>query len=400
MADPIVVTVRRYDGNRAVALRSERDLVRRLVPGATCSFVRDSQGRFVADPVDIAVIDLDSPIGALLHPGHSDTLDGLCFHAVRAMAPKTTRLTIPRETQMRVLMVTATPVIDDENGEPIAVMCRGALHRSVASLAYVPRFGEDDFARALRDDEFVLRYQPIHNIRTGALAGAEALVRWQHPSEGLIAPLDFIAEAEQTGDIVEIGHWVMLEACIEAAGWSDPEMVLSVNVSAHQVRSGTLLQTVRTALSASGLAPHRLTLELTETQLISERTSVASLIGHLRSLGVNVAIDDFGTGYSSLSRVQQHRGNVIKIDRSLIRELHESAEVRRVLEAVVALVKAVGCVVVAEGVTTAEELVVLREIGLDYSQGYVHAHPMPADEFATYARVHHHRRVSAPSSCD
>lgn len=400
MADPVCVTLWRDDVERTVVLKSERDLLRRLVPGATCSFGRDSQGRFVADSIDVVLIDLDSPIGALLHPGHSESVDGLCFHAARAMAPKTTRLTIPRETQMRVLQVTATPVVDDDTGEVVAVMCRGSLQRSVASLAYEPRFVEADFARALSNDEFVLRYQPIHDLRTGSIAGAEALVRWQHPTEGLIAPLDFIAEAERTGDIVEIGHWVMLEACMEAASWSDKDMVLSVNVSGHQVRSGTLLQTVRTALSVSGLTPHRLTLELTETQLISERTNVVSLIGHLRSIGVNVAIDDFGTGYSSLSRLQQHRGNVVKIDRSLIRELHESVEVRRVLEAVVALVKAVGCIVVAEGVTTEKELRVLQQIGLDYSQGYVHAHPMPADEFVAYARTFAAQPTSARSGRD
>jgi len=289
---------------------------------------------------------------------------------------------------MRSLELVAIPIWDDAAGGYGSVLCRGHdVQGAVMSMAGNQRFSDHEISRAIDEDEFVLHYQPIYEMRTGRMVAAEALLRWDHPDHGLVAPLEFIPQLEDTGAIVEVGHWVLHEACAQAMLWSRltaRKLGVSVNVSANQIESGTLMQSVRAALSNSGLAPSLLTVEVTETRMVGTAGLITSMLGHLRAIGVQVAIDDFGTGYSNLARLRQVRGRVVKIDRSLVSGVDHDTDLLEMLRAVVALAKSLDCVTVAEGVEQADELEQLRLLGLDYSQGFHHARPMPVDEFADF----------------
>lgn len=348
----------------------------------------NGQGRYIPDPDDVAFVSAESAFGAILHPGHTDSVDALCREAIDAGAPKTCRLAIPRQVETRSLELTAVPIWDQLAGGYESVLCRGQeIQGAVSSTNSVYRFAEADFSRALTNDEFVLHYQPIYEMRTGRMVSVEALLRWNHPDHGLVPPMEFIPQTEENGFIIEIGHWVLQEACHQAAVWgriTPQKLGMSVNVSATQVQAGTVMQSVRTALSSSGLAPEMLTVELTETKMLAHRDLILSMLGHLRAIGVQVAIDDFGTGYSNLARLRQLRGRVVKVDRSLVAGVHADPDSLELLKAVVTLAKSLDCVTVAEGVEEPGELDELRSLGFDYSQGFHHARPMPAHEFDDY----------------
>lgn len=244
-----------------------------------------------------------------------------------------------------------------------------------------------DLARALNRDEFELNYQPIHELRTGRLVGVEALVRWQHPERGVIAPDDFIPLAEATGLMVDLGEWVLHEACGNAADWNrngPHRLGVSVNLSSTELHSGSVFRMTRAALASSGLDPALLTVELSESDLIGDRHGIYAALGHLRAIGVNVAIDDFGVGYSNLVRLRQLRGRIIKIDGTLVAGIGTDEQLREMLTAVVAMVKSLDCVVIAEGVESQAELDFLRLLGIDYSQGFHHARPMTGADFTNY----------------
>lgn len=362
--------------------------MRRVAPGLSCVFLRNGQGRYVPDPADITYVSAESAFGAILHPGHSDSIDSLCVEALQAKEPQTCRLAIPRELETRSLELTAIPIWDPAAGMYESVLCRGQeIQGAVSSANSIYRFADADFTRALANEEFVLHYQPIYEMRTGKMVSAEALLRWQHPEFGLVPPMEFIPQTEDNGFILEIGHWVLQEACVQAALWgrlTPRKLGISVNVSATQVQAGTVMQSVRTALSASGLAPEMLTVELTETKMLTHRDHILSMLGHLRAIGVQVAIDDFGTGYSNLARLRQLRGRVVKIDRSLVAGVDCDIDTLDLLRAVVTLAKSLDCITVAEGVEQPGELDELRALGFDYSQGFHHARPMPAEEFDDY----------------
>jgi len=244
-----------------------------------------------------------------------------------------------------------------------------------------------DLAKALYRDEFELNYQPIHELRTGRLVGVEALIRWQHPERGLIAPDDFLPLAEATGLMLDLGEWVLHEACGHAADWNRDgphRLGVSVNLSSTELHSGSVFRLTRAALASSGLDPALLTIELSESDLIGDRHGIYAALGHLRAIGVNVAIDDFGVGYSNLVRLRQLRGRIIKIDGSLVAGIGTDDQLREMLTAVVAMVKSLDCVVVAEGVESQTELDFLRLLGIDYSQGFHHARPMNQAAFTSY----------------
>lgn len=360
-------------------------MIRRVAPGLSCAFVSDETGRFRPDSDDVLHVSAESSFGAIFHPGHAESLDALCRDALLAEAPAQCRLAIPRNLDQRSLEVTAIPIWDAGLGRYAGVLCRGQeIMGAVSGEQSFSRFSENDFARALAEEEFVLHYQPIFEMRTGLMVSAEALLRWQHPELGLVAPMDFVPKSEDNGYIVEIGHWVLQEACHQAALWcrlSPRKFGISVNVSATQVQAGTIMQSVRTALSSSGLSPALLTIEMTETKMLNHRDSILSMLGHLRAIGVQVAIDDFGTGYSNLARLRQLRGRVVKIDRSLVSGVDSDPDALDLLRAVVGLAKSLDCITVAEGVEEPGELDQLRMLGFDYSQGFHHAEPMPAHEF-------------------
>ena len=235
--------------------------------------------------------------------------------------------------------------------------------------------------RALERAEFLVLYQPVVDLRTGTMAGAEALVRWSHPEHGLLDPTRFIPVAEESGLIVPIGRWVLEEAVRQHARWGKdrPDFVLGVNLSARQLRQPDLVDVVRDTVTRHGLDPRRLSLELTESVLMEDVEPHRLALAALRAFGVEVAIDDFGTGYSSLTYLRRYPVDVVKIDQSFVAGLGRDQSASAIVESVVDLAHALGMRVVAEGVETDEQLERLRRLGCDLAQGFLFAPPLPAE---------------------
>ena len=241
--------------------------------------------------------------------------------------------------------------------------------------------------KALERDEFVLHYQPQIDLASGAVIGAEALIRWNHPESGMIAPARFIPVAEESGLIVPIGAWVMKEACRQAMAWRRaglPELTMAVNLSAVQFRRGDVEQTVISALEDSGFDPALLELELTESILIHNTENVLATVKRLKLLGVKLSIDDFGTGYSSLSYLKRFAVDKLKIDQSFIRDLASDPDDAAIVRAIIQMARSLNLKTIAEGVEDHEMLEHLRIFHCDEAQGYYFARPMPAEEFVRY----------------
>ncbi len=245
---------------------------------------------------------------------------------------------------------------------------------------------ELDLRRAIVQGELEMHYQPLLNLRRQSICGFEALIRWRHPTRGMISPADFIPLAEETGLIVRIGEFVLAAATREAASW-DPSIGVAVNLSAVQFGGGQLVETVRAALARSGLEPARLELEITETVLLSEGEDTLRTLHQLRDLGVRIAMDDFGTGYSSLRYLRSFPFDRIKIDRSFIQEILTNNESAAIISAVVALSRRLGILTTAEGVETAEQMERVREEGCDTAQGYLIGRPVPATELGRFLPI-------------
>ena len=242
---------------------------------------------------------------------------------------------------------------------------------------------EADLRHALERNEFTLHYQPKANLQTGRVTGVEALIRWNRPGEGMVSPDRFITMLEDTGLILPVGAWVIQTACKEIASWERRGLAplsLAVNLSARQFRHQHLIDLIRDTLLEQGLAPHRLELELTESQLMEDNDVSRALLSSLKSLGVKVAIDDFGTGHSSLSYLKRFSIDTLKIDRSFVREITTSEEDLAIAAAVVALGQSLNLKVVAEGVETLQQADCLRALGCDEIQGYLLSRPQPADK--------------------
>jgi EAL domain-containing protein (putative c-di-GMP-specific phosphodiesterase class I) len=236
-----------------------------------------------------------------------------------------------------------------------------------------------DLEVAIRDNAFVLHYQPRLSLATGDIVGAEALIRWPHRKRGLVPPGAFIPLAERTGQITSIGEWVVRTACIAATGWPH-DWTVSVNVSARQLSDGALLQQVATALDESGLSPDRLELELTESMLVDVSLDTLLTLSAIRDLGVGIALDDFGTGFASLAMLKRLPLTVMKLDRSLVRDLPGDREDAAIVRAVVQTGHALGLSVVAEGIETEQQRAFLSGIGCDEGQGYLFSHPVPESQ--------------------
>ena len=228
-------------------------------------------------------------------------------------------------------------------------------------------------------DELVAYYQPVVELDGGRPVAAEALVRWQHPTRGLMPPGEFIPVAEESGLVVALGDWMLGEACQEAIGWRD-DLRVSVNVSGRQIAEGSLVASVARALEASGLAPHRLQLELTETVLMDNIEGHLALMCELKELGVSLALDDFGKGYSSLSYLHRFPIDRIKIDRAFVGGLPDSRAGLAVVSAVVSFAGALDMEVVAEGVETQEQVDSLLGLGCKYAQGFFFHRPAPPEQ--------------------
>lgn len=241
--------------------------------------------------------------------------------------------------------------------------------------------------RALERDEFVLYYQPQIDLASGAVIGAEALIRWNHPEQGFLPPGRFIPIAEESGLIVPMGDWVLREACRQAAAWQKaglPELVVAVNISAMQFKRGDLEQSVLQALSEAGLAPKFLELELTESILIHDTENVLEAVQRLKSHGILLSIDDFGTGYSSLSYLKRFDVDKLKIDRSFVCDMVDNPNDAVIVRAIIQMARSLNLKTIAEGVEDEHLLAFLRLQYCDEAQGYYFARPMPADEFARY----------------
>ncbi|MBB2496519.1 putative bifunctional diguanylate cyclase/phosphodiesterase [Aquipseudomonas ullengensis] len=248
---------------------------------------------------------------------------------------------------------------------------------------------ELDLRQALAREEFVLHYQPIVDIRSGRLLATEALIRWQHPQLGMIAPDRFIGVAERSGLIVEIGEWVLNEACRQMMLWQAaglPRMVVSVNLSAVQFRRSNLEVMVRAALNRYGLNPACLELELTESILLQDSEAFIDMLYRLKALGVKLSIDDFGTGYSNLSYLQRFRVDKLKIDQSFVRRLQDNAQDQAIVTAIIQMAKSLKLLTTAEGIEDEAVRQLLAELGCDQGQGYLFARPMAAEYFADFAR--------------
>ena len=250
-----------------------------------------------------------------------------------------------------------------------------------------------DLREALETDKLTLHYQPRVTLDDGRACGAEALLRWNHPKRGSIPPGLFIPIAEASDLITDIGGWVLCQATREAAGWlQNPALkqvsaVVSVNVSARQLRAGVLLDQVARALDESGLPPERLELELTESMLVDGSTDTLLTLAAIRDLGVGLALDDFGTGYASLSVLKRLPLNTIKLDRAFIRDLPHDAEDTAIVRAVQQIASALKLEVVAEGVETEDQRAFLTGIGCEEAQGYLFGRPASAEHMRRTLRA-------------
>jgi diguanylate cyclase (GGDEF)-like protein len=242
---------------------------------------------------------------------------------------------------------------------------------------------ENALRKALELDQLKVFYQPVVDIQTREILGAEALLRWIHPEFGMVPPSEFIPLAEESGLIMEIGEWVLREACAQARAWHDcghQLFSMAVNVSSRQFKDGAFLDTVRRALSDTGLSPQTLTLELTESLLL-DIEAVTITLGRLRELGVKIAIDDFGTGFSSLGYLKHFPLDALKIDQLFIRSLATDSDDSAITDAIITLAHSLKLQVVAEGVETEQQLAHLRQAGCDTAQGFLFSEPTPADGF-------------------
>ena len=241
---------------------------------------------------------------------------------------------------------------------------------------------ESRLRRAVDNREISLFYQPVIALESGSIAGFEALMRWNHPELGVLTPDHFIEAAEVSGLTVQLGQTILHEACRQAAAWGrefSADIAVSVNLSARQLHEEELIRHIREALQESDLPPHLLIVEITETHAMRNAEAAIDTLDSIRSMGVRVAIDDFGTGYSSLAYLQQLPADIVKLDRSFIRDVHEGANTAIIL-AVIDMARALGLRVVAEGVETERQLGFLQKLRADYAQGFLLARPMPPGE--------------------
>jgi diguanylate cyclase len=351
---PSSCTPARLDGDQ-FALLIDNVEARHQAQTVTSAILADLERPVRGNGVEV---DVRATIGVSVWPDDGQRGDDLLAHA-------------------EVAMTTAK----ERGGNQILFFQAGMTDSMQERLAF-----ENDLRRAMAAGEFELYYQPELSIETGRVVAAEALLRWRHPTKGIIGPSSFISLAEDTGLIIPLGEWALREACRQAREWqlklgSSP--ALAVNLSAAQFRHQNILQMIRSALADVGLDARALEIELTESALMTNPEESAGVLKQLRKMGVSVAIDDFGTGYSSLSYLRRFSIDKLKIDRSFIRDLVISRTDESIVRAIVSLARGVGLTVVAEGVETAEQLDLVTHLECDQWQGYHCCAPQPADCFAT-----------------
>jgi diguanylate cyclase (GGDEF)-like protein len=321
------------------------------VAGAAALAARVAQA--LGQPFRVAghQVSIGASVGIAAAPGHGDTPDQLLRNADLAL--------YRAKAEGRGSFRFFEPTMDRE------AQARRAL--------------ELDLREAFLNREFELYYQPFAEIASGRIVGFEALLRWNHPRRGLIGPAEFVSVAEETGQIVALGEWVLRQACAEAARWP-AGLRVAVNVSAMQVRQPNLVQTAVSALASAGLPAGRLELEITESVLMRNNEQSLRVLHQLRELGLRIAMDDFGTGYSSLSYLRSFPFDRLKIDRSFVGELHRSADCAAIVRAILGLAARLGIATTAEGVETPDQLAFMRAEGCTEAQGYLIGAPKPVQE--------------------
>ncbi len=255
-----------------------------------------------------------------------------------------------------------------------------------------------DLRAALDEGQFFLLYQPTFGITDIGTTGVEALLRWQHPTRGVVSPQDFVPLLEDTGLIVPVGRWVLAEACAQAVDWhhNGYPIQMSVNLSGRQLESDTVVADIADALAASGLEPEFLTVEITESTLMRDTDTSVARIADLKALGVRIAIDDFGTGYSSLAYLRRFPVDILKIDRSFISGMTDSKEAVALIHTLIQLGKTLGLETVAEGIEHQHQLDHLKQERCDTGQGFLIARPLPSDELPDYLANTVRNRQPAP----
>jgi EAL domain-containing protein (putative c-di-GMP-specific phosphodiesterase class I) len=244
---------------------------------------------------------------------------------------------------------------------------------------------ENCLRHALDREEFSLHYQPKVDLATGQITGVEALLRWTHSAYGMLPPGQFIPLAEETGLIVPIGRWALMEACAQNMAWQRRGLrpvSMAVNLSPRQFIDVDLLQNIDEALAASGMSPVLLQLEVTESMMMRDVSRAIKVLDAIQSRGIRIAIDDFGTGYSSMSLMKQFPIDTIKIDRSFVRDLPDDTEDQAITQAIISMGRALGMTIVAEGVETVEQETFLRAHGCDEMQGFLFSRPLPPEQLA------------------
>lgn len=293
-------------------------------------------------------------------------------------------------------------------GSDAAQMAEVQVQQAASACNRVRRAGGNDFAiydaamglaasntlrmitelqHAVENEELRLYYQPKVDTESGRLVGMEALVRWVHPARGMISPMEFIPVAEDTGMIVAIGRWVLREACRQNATWQQAGLRpirVAVNLSARQFRSDNLPEEVNAALAEAGLPASSLELEITESMVMEDPERVIDLLDKIRTRGIHLSLDDFGTGHSSLAYLKRFPIDCVKIDRAFIKDMPGNTDDVAIAKTIVAMAKALDLTTVAEGVETAEQLEILKDMGCDQIQGYLFSRPLPAEEFLAF----------------
>lgn len=311
--------------------------------------------------VDEHELFVTSSIGISLYPAHGDDAESLLKKADIAM--------YEAKTKGRNNFQFYTPVMD-ENVAKKLLLC-------------------NSLRRALERDEFILHYQPKFDIATGKVTALEALVRWEHPEQGLLPPADFIPLAEEMGLIVPIGEWVLRTACRQNAKWRNEGMKplrVAVNLSGLQFRQKGMAELIRDVLAESGLAPELLELEITESIIIQDPEAAVDILNDLREMGVYISVDDFGTGYSSLLHIKRFPVDTLKIDKSFVKNVDKCATDGAIAQAIITMGTSLDLKVIAEGVETEGELAFLKEHHCDEAQGFLLSVPLPAGEIPGFLR--------------
>jgi diguanylate cyclase (GGDEF)-like protein/PAS domain S-box-containing protein len=264
------------------------------------------------------------------------------------------------------------------------------MHTRVVNLLQL----ENDLRRAVERQEFVLNYQPIVALATGKIVGFEALIRWQHPEQGVVSPIKFVPIAEETGLIIPIGQWVLREACQQMKVWQnrfphDPPLSISVNLSSRQFSQPSLIRQIGQLLTDTGLAAHSLKLEITESAIMENTESAMDMLLQLKAMGIQLSVDDFGTGYSSLGYLYRFPMDVLKVDRSFISRVDVDGEKLELVRTIITLAWNLGMDVVAEGVETTKQLAQLKALKCEYAQGYLFSKPLNCQDAEKLMSIDH-----------